>query len=72
MSETITKNDLKAIFDEVLPQQPQLSDVQVKGASVVSSGVATVSLSNLGVHTSTTAPTASDGDDGDVWFVYTA
>lgn len=72
MSETITKNDLKAILDEVLPQPSQLTDVQVKGHSVVSGGVATVSLTNLGVHISTSAPTSADGDNGDLWFVYTA
>jgi hypothetical protein len=26
----------------------------------------------VGIHTSTSAPTSADGNDGDVWFVYTS
>lgn len=49
-----------------------VQDVEVKGQSVVdSNGVATISLQNLGVHISTSAPTSADGDDGDIWVMYT-
>ncbi len=50
-SETITKNDLKAVLDKVLPPQE-------------------ITLSDLGVHISTSEPTSADGNDGDIWLVY--
>lgn len=66
-SETITKNDLKAVLDAVLPPQ----DITLKtlnGNSLKGSG--NIVLSDLGVHISTSQPTSSDGNDGDIWLVY--
>lgn len=71
MSKLITKNDLKAILDATIPTS--VRDVEIKGESVVdNNGVATISLEGLGVHISTSAPTSADGDDGDIWIMYTS
>ena len=66
-SEAITKNDLKAVLDAVLPPQ----DITLKtlnGNSLKGSG--NIVLSDLGVHISTSEPTSADGNDGDIWLVY--
>lgn len=66
-SETITKNDLKAVLDAVLPPQ----DITLKtlnGNSLKGSG--NIVLSDLGVHISTSQPTSADGNNGDIWLVY--
>lgn len=66
-SETITKNDLKAVLDAVLPPQ-EITLKTIHGNSLRGSG--DIALSDLGVHISTSEPTSADGNDGDIWLVY--
>ena len=36
----------------------------------VKTSIAAITLSSLGIHISTSAPTNNDGNDGDIWLVY--
>lgn len=53
-----------------LPQIGGVTDVLVNGTSVVTNGAANVVVPVI--HLSTTVPTSSDGNNGDIWLVYTA
>lgn len=66
-SETITKNDLKAVLDAVLPPE-DIALKTIQGNSLKGSG--DIALSDLGIHISTSQPTSSDGNNGDIWLVY--
>ena len=38
--------------------------------SSVTASIAAITLSSLGIHISTSAPSNDDGNDGDIWLVY--
>ena len=38
--------------------------------SSLTASIAAITLSSLGIHISTSAPTNADGNDGDIWLKY--
>lgn len=64
--------DIPTATSELTNDSGFITDVKVKGQSVVTNNVANLSLNTLGVHVSTSLPTANDGDDGDIWIVYSS
>ena len=38
--------------------------------SSLTASISAITLSSLGIHISTSAPTSADGNDGDIWLKY--
>lgn len=53
------------------PSDGSVSGIKGNSEATYRQGNVNLTLANIGVHISTSAPTSSDGNDGDIWLVYT-
>ena len=56
---------------EYIGEDINVSGVKGNSETIYRRGNVNLTLANVGIHISTSAPTSSDGNDGDIWLVYT-